>query len=154
MTYDIETQSRLAPLTHSRATFVLGLAILMTAASEIFYLIVWGTWLFPEGSWLGKLVWTLTCGIAMGAVMGAVTLLLAEPRRGQPAAFWIAAASVAVVGSYCAWLCSRIDAQFDYFGGSEHSIHFITSGVLPALAGGVLFGWLLYLRPESKLNQN
>ena len=152
MANNIETQSRLAPLAHHRVTLVLGLAKLMTTAAEIFYLIVWGMWLFPDGSWLGKLVWTLTCGLAMGSVMGALTLIWAEPRRERAAAFWIAAASVAVVGSSCAWLCSRIDARFDYFGGPEHGVLFITSGVLPALAGGLLFGWLLYRWPGSKCN--
>ena len=146
MADDTELQSNLVEVTQYRITLVLGLAILMTTVAEILYLIVWGMWLFPDGSWLGKLVWTLTCGLALGAVMGALTLIW------RAAALWIAAASVLVVGSYCAWLWSRIDAHFDYFGGPENSVLFITSGVLPALAGGLLFGWLLYRWPGSKPN--
>ena len=152
MADDTELQSNLVEVTQYRITLVLGLAILMTTVAEILYLIVWGMWLFPDGNWLGKLVWTLTCGLALGAVMGALTLIWAEPRRERAAALWIAAVSVLVVGSYCAWLCSRIDARFDYFGGPENSDLFITSGVLPALAGGLLFGWLLYRWPGSKPN--
>ena len=143
-------QASMDPAAQRRATLVLGVAILLTTAAEIFYLLVWGMWLFPDGSWPGKLVWTLTCGLAMGAVMGTLTLIWAEPRRGRAAAFWLAAASVALVGSYCAWLCSRIDARFDYFGGSEHGVLFVASGVLPALVGGLLYGWLLYGRPGLK----
>ncbi len=43
-------------------------------------------------------------------------------------------------------LCSRIDARFGYFGGDENTGLFIAAGVLPALAGGALYGWLLYRR--------
>lgn len=143
------TSAPFHPAAHRRTMVVLGLAILLTTAAEAVYLVVWGMWLFPGGSWLGKLAWTLTCGIAMGAVMGTVTLVWAEPRRDRAAAFWIAAGSVAVVGSYCAWLCSRIDTRFDYFGVPEHGVLFIASGVLPAIAGGLFYSWLLYGRPRA-----
>lgn len=132
--------------THSRISFVLGVAVLLTTVAELFYLIVWGMWLFPSGSLVGKVIWTLTCGVAMGGVIGAATLLWAEPLYGRRAAIWRAAAVVFAVGSYCAWLCSTIDARFAYFGGSDNSWLFITSGLVPALVGGVLYGWLLYGR--------
>lgn len=37
------------------------------------------------------------------------------------------AAIVTTVGSYCAWLCSRVDAKFEYFGGGGKwaSLHLI-----------------------------
>ncbi|MEK6216385.1 MAG: hypothetical protein N2B03_04110, partial [Boseongicola sp.] len=85
-----------------------------------------------------------TCGIAMGSVIGAATLLLVERRASGNAAIWAGAAIVTFVGSYCAWLCSRIDAKFDYFGGPENGVLFILSGVIPAVAGGLLYGWWLY----------
>ena len=53
---------------------------------------------------------------------------------------------MAAVGSYCAWLCSRIDIRFGYFGGAENSALFILSGVIPAVFGGLLYGWLVYGR--------
>ena len=134
-------------VTHSRVFSVLGVAVFLTTLAELFYLVVWGMWLFPGGSLAGKIVWTLTCGIAMGAVIGAATLLWAEPLNGRRAAVWCAAAIVLVVGSYCAWLCSTIDAQFDYFGGPDNSSLFIVAGLVPALFGGILYAWLLYGRP-------
>lgn len=128
----------------NRVFKIVGLAIFLTTVAEMVYLVVWGMWLFPAGSWLGKSVWTMTCGIAMGSVIGVGTLLWAEPLRAQRAALWIAATTVAVTGSYCAWLCSTIDARLGYFGGSENTALFIAGGVAPAIVGGLLFGWLLY----------
>jgi hypothetical protein len=127
-----------------RVNLVLGFAILMTTAAELVYLVVFGMLLFPEGSWLGKLVWTLTCGLAIGAVIGVGTLLWAEPYFGHRGAFLRAAVVVFIAGGYCTWLCSRIDAQLSYFGGAEHSTQFILSGVIPAFFGGLLYGWVLY----------
>ncbi|WP_300513368.1 hypothetical protein [Aliiroseovarius sp.] len=129
-----------------RATLILGSAIALTSLAELFYFLVWGMLLFPTGSLAGKAVWTATCGIAMGAVVGSLTLLLVEGRFSGRAAIGASAAIMAAVGSYCAWLCSRIDARFDYFGGGENGGLFILSGVLPALAGGLLYGWWLHGR--------
>ncbi|UWR09558.1 hypothetical protein [Ruegeria sp. B32] len=131
-------------MTQARIHVVLGTAILLTTLAEVFYLVVWGMVLFPQGSLAGKAMWTLTCGVAMGAVIGAATLVAIEPRYSGTAGLWRAALIVTVVGSYCALLCSRIDARFGYFGGSEHAGLFIASGVVPAIAGGVFYGWLLY----------
>ncbi len=116
----------------------------MTTAAEIVYLAVWGLVLFPEGSLSAKIVWTLTCGIAMGAVIGSGTLVFVDNRHGGASAFWLAASIMALVGVYCTWLCSRIDLMFSYFGGAEHGTLFIAGGVIPAIAGGLLYGWFLY----------
>lgn len=131
-------------VTRKRMIFILGTAVALTTAAELFYLVVWGMWLFPDGSLLGKTVWTLTCGVAMGAVMGAATLLWVEGRVDGRGAIVRAALAVMVVGSYCAWLCSRIDARLDYFGGAENGALFILSGVIPAVIGGVFYGWIVY----------
>jgi len=129
-----------------RPLIILGTAIALTSLAEIVYFIVWGMALFPGGSLAGKAVWTATCGIAMGAVVGAATLLLIEGRASGVAAFGMAAAIMAAIGSYCGWLCSRIDARFDYFGGAENGVLFIWSSVIPAIAGGLLYGWWIYGR--------
>ena len=133
-----------------RTTLVLGTAIALTTLAELFYLVVWGMVLFPAGSWPGKAVWTMTCGLAMGSVIGGLTLLWVEGRHEAAGAILRAAVVVAGVGSYCAWLCSRIDARFNYFGGPENGALCIASGVLPALAGGLLFGWFLYRKPAPQ----
>ncbi len=119
-------------------------AVLMTVLAEAVYLIVWGLILFPEGSVAGKITWTLTCGIAMGSVIGAATIVLVTGRLEGVRAFWSAAIIFFTVGATCALLCSQIDARFNYFGGSEHAMLFVLSGVIPAAVGGLLYGWLLY----------
>ena len=129
-----------------RLLSVFGLAVLLTTGAEFFYLVVWGMMLFPEGSLAGKAIWTATCGVAMGAVIGLGTLFFAVPRHGTSLSIWIATAMVLGVGSYCAWLCSAIEARFSYFGGPENTELFIVAGVGPAAIGGVLYGWVLYGR--------
>ncbi|TMV09999.1 hypothetical protein FGK63_02740 [Ruegeria sediminis] len=133
-------------LSSTRVFTVLGTAVLLTTLVELFYLGAWGMLLFPQDSLVGKAVWTLTCGLAMGAVIGAGTLVWVEPRLRGNAALWRAALIVAVVGSYCAWLCSQIDIRIGYFGGPENNGLFIAAGVIPALVGGPLYGWLQYGR--------
>ena len=128
---------------------ILGSAIALTSFAELIYFLVWGMMLFPGGSLAGKAVWTATCGVAMGSVIGAATLVLVEGRATGVAAIWATAAIMAVVGSYCAWLCSRIDARFDYFGGPENGALFILSGVIPAVVGGLIYGWWIYGRGKE-----
>lgn len=125
---------------------IIVIAVALTTSAEIVYFTVWGLFLFPEGSILGKLVWTITCSIAMGLVIGALTFLWVEQRWHGGKAVLGAASVMAAVGSYCAWLCSRVDARFEYFGGDENTTLFILSGVVPAILGGLLFGWLIYGR--------
>lgn len=129
---------------NDRAQLILGTAIVLTGLAEVFYLIVWGFILFPGGSLAGKAVWAATCGIAMGSAIGAATLVLVEGRTSGLAAIAAAAAIMVAIGSFCAWLCSRIDAKFDYFGGPENGTLLILSGVIPAIIGGLLYGWWLY----------
>ena len=131
-------------VSQNRLFWILSVAVALTTAAEVFYLVVWGMWLFPAGNWAAKTVWTLTCGIAMGSVIGVATILWAEPLRGHRAALWRAVAVVIVVGSYCGWLCSTIDARLEYFGGAENAVLFIAASVIPAIIGGGLFGWLVY----------
>ena len=64
------------------------IAVTLTTAAEIVYFTVWGLYLFPEGNVAGKLVWTLTCGIAMGLVIGALTYLCVEERFQGGEAVW------------------------------------------------------------------
>lgn len=134
---------------HNRTLLILGTAIALTGLAELVYFLVWGMVLFPAGNLAGKAVWTTTCGIAMGAVIGALTLLLVENRKSGVPAIFAATAIMTLVGSYCAWLCSRIDAKFDYFGGPENGTLFILSGIIPAIIGGLFFGWWIYGRGEG-----
>ena len=134
-------------ITRSCLSLILGIPVAMTFLAEIFYLVVWGIVLFPAGNLAGKVVWTVTCGIAMGLVIGGLTLLWIEGRYTGRAAAARAAVVFFLVSAYCSWLCSRIDSVFSYFGGEEKGMLFIASGVIPAIFGASLYGWLLYERP-------
>ena len=133
-------------IARTRVLIILATATDMTILAEMFYLVVWGVLLFPGGSLMAKIVWTAVCGIAMGAVIGSATLAFVEGHRTGATA-WLAAASImAAVGSACAVLCGQIDRTFDYFGGPENWRLFIWSGIIPAILGGPVYGWLLYFR--------
>jgi hypothetical protein len=123
---------------------VFGLSVGMTTLAESGYFLIWGILLFPEGNLAGKAVWTASCGIAMGSVIGGAILLFVEGRLRRAGAVAVTTAIVLAVGSYCAWLCSRLDSRFGYFGGPEHGTLFLLAGIVPALIGGLLLGWLLY----------
>jgi hypothetical protein len=126
-----------------RIRLILLAALAMTAGAELFYLPVFGFFLYPAGDPAAKIMWTATCSVAMAAVIAAGVLLFAETRKTDAGRFWAAAAAMGAVGSYCAWLCSRIDATFNYFGGAESPAVFIASGVVPAIVGGLLYAWIL-----------
>lgn len=132
------------PIEKLRVLLVIGVAVSMTLVAELFYLTVWGLWLFPEGNLVSKIVWTTVCGIAMGAVIASLTLVFIEGVLQETKAIIGAAGIVVLVGTLCAVLCSQIDRSFNFFGGQSHSILFILSGVVPAVFGGLLYGWLLY----------
>lgn len=121
----------------------------LISIAEVVYVAFFGMILFPGGSLTGKIIWALTCGIAMGAVVGVATVFLTSDGSTRHARMVIAAGVMTVVGSYCSWLCSRIDARFDYFGGPENTGLFIASGLIPAVLGGFLYGWLIYLLPRA-----
>ena len=55
------------------------------------------------------------------------------------------------VGTACTIFCGVIDRSFNFFGAQESLAQFIFSGVIPAIVGGVLYGWLLYLPAGQKL---
>lgn len=120
------------------------IALLLTLGAEAVYFIAWGIILFPGGSLLGKLVWTLTCAISMAAVIGVLTMTVVNQDTPPYPAMLRAALSMAVVGIYCSFLCSQIDVHFNFFGGRENSAIFIAAGVVPAVVGGALYGWLVY----------
>ena len=54
----------------------LKLAILFSVLGEAVILVVWGFYLFPEGSWFNKFMWTIVyCGLGMGGAFGSVVAL-------------------------------------------------------------------------------
>lgn len=132
-----------------RAT--LGFAIAMTTIAEAVYFLIWGVLLFPAGNFVDKLLWTATCAIAMGVIIASIVILAAPTQRRG--AFVIAAMSMAIVGVTCTLLCSWIDTRFNYFGGVEAAELFVFAGVIPAVIGGLLFGWLITSRAANPVRR-
>jgi hypothetical protein len=50
-------------LHRSDAVRPIAVAVAMTALAEALYFVVWGLYLLTQGSILGKVTWTATCGI-------------------------------------------------------------------------------------------
>ncbi len=126
-------------------------AVGLTVAVEVFYLIVWGVILFPEGPFLSKLVWITTCGVAMGSVIAVLTIAFVVGRLDGKAAMFASAGIVFAVGTFCTFLCSRIDVAMNLWGGAAQTTLFIWGGMIPALAGGLFYGWLLYTETGRSL---
>ena len=111
-------------------------AVAMMSLVGAIYLTFWDVLLIPASDLLGRVIWTATCRIAMGAVIAGIVILIAS----APHVFETGVVSVNSVGVACAVLCSRIDARFDYFGGPEETTLLVFSGILPAMVGSLLFG--------------
>ncbi|MDA1098592.1 MAG: hypothetical protein O2967_06355 [Proteobacteria bacterium] len=126
-------------------------ATALTLFAEAVYFVIWGVVLFPEGSLVGKLIWTLTCGVGMGVVIGIATILLVGEKRNPTISIITAAATMAIIGSNCGILCSLIDERFDYFGGPENTTLFIVGSVFLAIVGGALYGWLVYAPSRNRV---
>lgn len=139
----------------SRSTLLrpIKLSILFSVAGEFVILVVWGMILFPDGSWLHKLLWTLLfCGVGMGSAVGAVVSILIVGRlRGVAAIAATMAASIALLGVACNLLCLALDERFHYFGGDSHGQMFIWNGIAMAALGGLLVGWLCFTERGTKV---
>ena len=138
-------------LTRNEVIHPILLALALTVLAEIIYLVVWGMLLFPQGSFSSKFVWTMTCGIGMGSVIGVATLLLVVGRFTGWRAVFLASLIMILVGTICSILCSQLDETFNYFGGREHRSLFLWAGFIPSIFGGPLYGWLLFSSRGRKL---
>ncbi len=127
---------------------VLTLSIAITTLAEVVYFVIWGIILFPNGPLGSKLVWTMTCGIAMGSVIGAGSLLFAAWINFRGILAICFAGSFLSVATYCSVLCSQIDRSLNYFGGADHQILFLLGGIVPATIGSTIYAWLL-LNPRG-----
>lgn len=123
----------------------LGIALSVLGESVIF--VVWGLVLYPEGSVVNKLLWTvLFCGVGMGSAVGAtVSLLVVDRLEGWKAVAATTAASVLMLGVACDLLCLQLDRHFLYFGGTEDMGLFLGGGLAMSTVGGVIVGWACFL---------
>jgi hypothetical protein len=139
--------SRIGPEgTITRADFIrpIGLAITLTLFGELVIFLTYGVALFPEGNLLQKFGWILTCGIAMGATIGALVNLFVTGRMTwQRAKIWAGLIWVAVL-SYCNILCYLIDLNIGFFGAQSAPVLFLAPGFVAIFLSAFLYSWLLY----------
>ena len=143
MTRDVLTNERVA-----RRDFVRPIvaAITLTLVGELLIFFVWGTLLFPSGNIWHKLGWTLTCGVAMGATIGALVNVVVTGRLNRLTAAACAGAIYFVTLAICVYICFQIDLSTGYFGASEAPVLFVLGGLGPAALTGIVYGWYLHLR--------
>jgi hypothetical protein len=127
-------------------------ATALTLGGELLIFLFRGLRLFADGKLLSKFVWTATCGVAISATIVALTILLAT---GRLEGHWAASAAGSIsfsVLAFCTFLCYRIDMTLDLFGARQAPRLFIAGGLVLALVGRPLYGWLLHsLRGASLL---
>lgn len=140
-------------LRKTRLEFVRPIVVVtaLTLGGEMMIFLIWGLGIFPDGELLPKFVWTATCGVAMGATIAALTILLVTGRlEGRRAAAAAGVISFAVL-AFCTFLCYRLDLSLDLFGARAAPELFVSGGLVPALLGSALYGWLLHARRGASL---
>lgn len=125
------------------------LALIFTVTGEAAYFLVWGLWLFPNGSVFGKLAWTTTCAVAMAVMIGVAVITLVLDHLDGFAALVSSAILYILVLSICTLICYAIDNRFDYFGGASAPTLFVLAGIIPATLSAIPFAWLLFT-PKGK----
>ncbi len=122
----------------------IAVAIVFTLVGEVLIFLIWGIGIFPKGTLWRKLVWTITCGVAMGATIGALVNLFVTGRLRTRTAAVTAAAIYFSVLAFCIGLCFEIALSVNYFGAREAPVLFIPGGLIPALVTSFGYSWLLY----------
>jgi hypothetical protein len=137
----------------ARADYIrpITLGITITAFGEVLIFILRGLLLFPEEDMLTKLAWTATCGIAMGAVIGALINVFVTGRLAGCRAMITCALIYIVVLSYCSVLCYRIDLTIGYFGARSNPELFLAGGFVPALVTSIPYAWFLFSEQGSTI---
>lgn len=145
----------MSPSAAARARYLrpIKAAIALSMVSEGIILVVWGFILYPEGSWLYKILWTLGfCGLGMGATTGAlIDLLVVDRFDGVRAVVACAALATFTLGVGCNVLCLSLDRHFLYFGGGDDAALFIGNGLVMAALGGAAVGSLCFTRAGRAL---
>ncbi len=145
----IDPPSTLAPATNARHHYLRPLYLSLAGAVlvEFFIFLLWGVFLYPEGSLLTKFLWTVVyCGMGMGAALGVlITLIVVDRWEGPPAVFATVALSVLVLGVLCNVLCFNLDVHyFHMFGTDQNPAFFLANGIVSSAMGGAALGALLF----------
>lgn len=129
-------------------------AIVFTLKGELLIFYIWGVRLLPEGIVWKKLVWTITCGVAMGATIGAFVNITVTGRLHGARGGVVATLVYFLVLAFCTGLCYQIDLAMGFFGARESSLLFILGGLVPAFITSIAYSWLLFSAPgQSALSK-
>jgi len=122
-------------------------SIALAAIGELAILLVWGVWLFPEGSLWGKFAWIAVCSIGMGSVVGAlVDLAIVDRLQDRAAMGATLGLTVLVIGVGCNYLCWSLDHYYTWWGGVADPALFLGGGFVGSLVLGWLGAYLLFSR--------
>lgn len=145
MVSQLRRQIKAMTVTRSDFARPITVAITFTLFGEVLIFFLWGAHLFPNGALLPKAIWTGTCGLAMGATIGALVNVVVTGRMdGIKAAFWSGLLYFGVL-ALCTFLCFQIDrATGSNFGAREAPLLFVAGGLIPAFASSPLYSWLLF----------
>jgi hypothetical protein len=121
------------------------LALLMALGGEVVIWLVYGLIWFPEGGLVRMLIWSLTCGIAMGAVTGTfVDSFVVGRHSGTKAILLSTAIFVGVMGVACNAVCFTLGRQLATWGAHTHPGLFIVGGLFLSIPAGLLYSYLLF----------
>ena len=150
----MNTDTQATAIGMKRKTYLrpVSVAVTFTFVGEMLILYIWGVELFAGGQFWRKFVWTATCGVAMGAVIGAmVNIFVTERIMGRAAAIG-AGAIYFLTLTYCVFLCFEIDrVTGGTFGAHTAPEFFIAGGLAPAFVSAFAYAWLLYSRRGQSL---
>ena len=130
--------------------YALSIALIYSLFAELVYWLVWGVFWFPGHSW-AKLRWATTCGLGMGAVVGAITCLLIVGRLSGWKAIVASFSLVFTVGTLCTINCFLMDRPLDWWGASSSPTAFLAGGLVGTILGGILYSCLVFTPNGNQL---
>lgn len=130
--------------------YALSVGLILSLLAELIYWICWGLIWLPGHTW-EKLTWALSCGIGMGAVVGAISCLLIVGRLTQWKAVTVSFAVVFTVGNLCTVNCFFMDRQSNFWGAATHPQAFLMGGFVGTIICGILYSWLVFTSAGNQL---
>jgi hypothetical protein len=112
---------------------------------ELFLFIIYGVVLFPQGNLLYKFLWTVICGIGMGATVGAfLNLFIIDKYIGIKAITLTLLLTLVTLGIICNRLCFQLDLHFHYFGAETNPMLFFMGSIAGSIVAGLIIALLLF----------
>ena len=112
---------------------------------ELLLFIIYGVVLFPQDNLIYKFLWTVICGIGMGATFGAfVNLFIIDKYIRIKAITLTILLTLATLGIICNRLCFQLDLHFHYFGAETNPILFNSGSIAESMVAGLVIALLLF----------